>query len=642
MDIRRICPLPELLANQIAAGEVIERPASVLKELVENSLDAGAKHIDVELERGGMDLITVLDDGTGICREDLTLALTRHATSKIYTFQDLNTVSSLGFRGEGLASIASVTQLDLVSRRSTDEHAWSIHAGDGVLGEILPTAGGVGTCIHIRELFFNVPARRKFLKSVSTEFSHCEMVMRRLALVHPHVAFSLKHRNKNIWSFPVQNKEERIIQVMGHVLGRKYRYVETSHDNMHVQAWLSHPHDGQSQREHQYFFVNGRFVRDKHMQHLMKRVYQDISHHQLHPVWCVDLRCPPEDVDVNVHPNKMEVRFRDQQKLYRCMQQPFMDALHVRLLDDVPKDADHIPQQTKMPSNQPIIQKNIESSYKDTSFFNEHKKSDTPITKSTHALWPDQIKQEVQKSPTEAKKQHQEMGGAWPSRITYASQETEPASPKQVREALHFYQTACAKDEQHSRPLGEALAQLTGTFILAQSQQGLVVVDIHAAHERIVYERLKNNYLNEGGLPVQELLLPITLYLEDDQCIHLERLSHYGLKLVAEDTATKRYLIQTIPCWLDPKSAVKLVQMILEDLEYNPEHQSNPSLLLSCLAKMSCYAAVRSGDRLTLQEMDQLLRDIEETERGGQCNHGRPTWKCLSYKEIDDFFIRGK
>jgi DNA mismatch repair protein MutL len=608
---KRIHTLSSLVSNQIAAGEVVERPASVLKELLENSIDAGASSIDVVLEDGGIKSILVVDNGGGIYAEDLPLALTRHATSKIRSMDDLNGIATLGFRGEGLASVASVARVELSSRTSNEEHAWLMRASDGVCSDVMPASGDYGTRVHVQDLFFNVPARRKFLKTIATEYGHCEQVFRRLALAYPEISLTLTHQKKHMLRYLAKEKHERIKDVLGSSLGENYRYVTNTYGGYTMRAWLSHPHDGQSQREQQYFFVNQRFVRDKLIQHIMRKVYQDITHHQLHPTWCLEIDCSHDDVDVNVHPAKLEVRFRDTQALHKLLYQACVDALHVRISDDIHVQVDELPTSQTFTHSQ------------DTSLLSGAHTNDGFNDRSAYP-------QQERRSFSSAQSS--------PSHFSY---ELKQPRSYQVQEALKFYEIsssheALALPRHH---LGQALAQLAGIFILAQNEEGLIIVDMHAAHERIVYEHLKSAFLKDGALPKQDLLLPVSVDLNDQSLLHLEALETYGFYL--EHRHESIWEIRSIPCWLNPNAAQSLLYDMLQELEDFGVSSGSENVLNKRLATMACHAATRAHDRLSIHEMNQLLRDLEETERGGFCNHGRPTWKCLNYKELDSFFIRG-
>ncbi len=553
--------LPDLLISQIAAGEVVERPASALKELLENSLDSGASAITVQLLEGGTRLIRVTDNGSGIGREDLKLALTRHATSKISTLEELQSVKSLGFRGEALASIAAVSRLSLTSRRKEDHHAWKIEGQD----DPVPASGGIGTSVDVSDLYYNTPARRKFLKSPATEFSHCLEVFRRIALSSPEVAYTLQHNGRTLHQLNKDTLEKRIADILGDEFGKAAFIVDEASSGLVLKGMAGKPAFSSSSRESQYFFVNGRFVRDKLLHHALKQAYQDVLHHQLHPAFALFLSIPPDEIDVNVHPAKTEIRFRESRPVHQFV----FHALEKGL---------------SMPA------------------------AERPVREMP--FQPVQQKMELRASP------------AFYEKLFEKPQEPEAKNPSEF-------------------PLGFAIGQLSGIYILAQNSEGLVVVDMHAAHERIVYEKLK---MSAGKFSMQPLLVPATFNatpLETEIAeIHHDFLLELGFDISALSPTT--LIVRGIPALLKGTDATALARAVLQETAEYGTARTLTERRNELLATMACHGAVRAKRLLTLQEMDALLREMEETERSGQCNHGRPTWFQLTLSDLDKLFMRGK
>ncbi len=584
--------LPDLLINQIAAGEVIERPAAALKELLENSLDADATEISVQLENGGIKLLRVRDNGKGIAKDELKLALKRHATSKIATLQDLQRVSSMGFRGEALASIAAVAQVTLTSRTEADSHAWKIEAGDGQLGEPIPSNLAPGTTVEIRELYFNTPARRKFLKSEATEFAWCEEIFKRIALSRPDVAFSLQHNGQTIWQLAITQGEEgqlnRVAAMLGEEFGHAAVKVSRKAADLSLQGLAALPAYSRTNRDAQYFFVNGRFVRDKVASHALRQAYQDILHHQRHPAFVLFLELSPEQVDVNVHPAKSEVRFRESQGIHQFIFHTLQHALAIPARGH----ATHLPEQRDsllLPTQHSIRLGEVERD-------------------DTYRLW----------------EMLTHKGGA------------EPTSEPILKSSL-----STLPDSEH--PLGFALAQLSGIYILAQNTQGLIVVDMHAAHERIVYEKLKSS-LDSEDIVKQPLLIPVCFDVDtlDISTVEAEQDALETLGFEIAQLSPTTLAVRSMPALLKQSEAEAAVREVLEELrEYGASRvlTERRNELLSALA---CHGAVRANRILGINEMNALLREMEQTERSGQCNHGRPTWFQISISELDAMFMRGK
>jgi len=594
--------LPDLLVNQIAAGEVIERPASALKELLENSLDAGATDIAVQLEGGGVKLLRVRDNGKGIAKEDLPLALVRHATSKIASLEDLQRVASMGFRGEALASMAAVAQLTLTSRTAQDTHGWKIEAADGTLGQLAPASHAQGTTIELRELYFNTPARRKFLKSEATEFAWCEEAFKRIALSRPDVAFSLQHNGKTSWQLSVQSPAARISAILGEEFGHAAVPVGRCAANLSLQGLAAQPAYSRSGRDAQYFFVNGRFVRDKVASHALKQAYQDILHHQRHPAYVLFLDLPPEQVDVNVHPAKSEVRFRESQGVHQFIFHTLQEALSTPMGGTTTS-----PDATQTPPHGGEAAK-LAAAQQAMSFTAAQRQA-------SYRLW---------EAQTGKGGEGREKG------------KTEPAFDSTPSPSLFTLPAV-------EHPLGYALAQLSGIYILAQNQHGLVVVDMHAAHERIVYERLKAA-LDEERIAAQPLLVPVSFYAEPLDVATAEA-EQDTLKMLGFDLAPlspTQLAVRAMPVMLRQSEAEAVAFEVLRELREYGASRALTERRDALLATMACHAAVRANHALSITEMNALLREMEQTERADQCNHGRPTWFQLSLGELDRMFMRGK
>ena len=582
--------LPDLLINQIAAGEVIERPASALKELLENSLDAGATDIAVQLEGGGIKLLRVRDNGKGIAKEELPLALLRHATSKIASLDDLQRVASMGFRGEALASMAAVAQLALTSRTAGDTHGWKVEAIDGRLNEPTPASHAPGTTLELRELYFNIPARRKFLKSEATEFAHCEETFKRIALSRPDVAFSLQHNGRSVWQLPVQPLAARIAAILGEEFGQAAVPIFHHAANLSLQGLAALPAYSRSSREAQYFFVNGRFVRDKVASHALRQAYQDILHHQRHPAFVLFLELPPEQVDVNVHPAKSEVRFRESQGIHQFIFHTLQQALAAPAQSASTTE----PQR---PAPLPPIQQNIGLGVAQSG--------------AAYQLW------EMQVGAGESEVRSGERMSGFPLTTHYS-----PIT---------------------SAPLGFALAQLSGIYILAQNAQGLVVVDMHAAHERIVYEKLKAA-MDARQIVTQPLLIPVSFYADalDVATTEAEQTALGALGFDLVPLSPNTLAVRAMPALLKQSEAEVVARAVLGELREFGASRALTERRDKLLATLACHGAVRANRILSITEMNALLREMEQTERSGQCNHGRPTWFQLSMNDLDKMFMRGK
>lgn len=592
----RIRQLPPTLIDQIAAGEVIERPASVLKELLENSLDAQASRIDVDVEAGGKRLIRVRDDGVGIPGDQLALALQRHATSKIREFQDLERVTSLGFRGEALPSIASVARLQITSRSREADTAWTLAVEGGVeTVPVQPAAHPVGTTVEVRDLFFNTPARRKFLRTDNTELQHVQNLLRRLALSRFDVGFGLRHQGRSLLQLaPVADRngqEQRLAAVLGRGFVEHTIHVETEAVGLALSGWLVLPAEARTQADLQYLYINGRMVRDRTLSHAIRRAYGDLLFKDRHPAYVLYLSIDPEQVDVNVHPTKHEVRFRDGRLIYDFVYQRLRAALQqIRPVTIVP--APDVP---------------------------------TPAAAEPGAAVP-----------------------ARPSALALTRPLQQPTLALPLQEARALYNPAPAPQptavtDAEPPPLGFAVAQLHGIYILAQNARGLVIVDMHAAHERIVYERMKASHA-EGGVRSQPLLVPLNLRLTDQEAALVEEhqalFAELGLEVqrLGEHSAA----VRAVPSLLCEADAEAIVRDVLADLKVHGSSRRVQERMEEILGTMACHGSVRANRRLTLPEMDALLRDMERTERSGQCNHGRPTWVQLDMKALDALFLRGR
>ncbi len=574
--------LPDLLVNQIAAGEVVERPASALKELVENSLDAGAQSVSVDLAEGGVRRIRVADDGGGIDRDDLPLALARFATSKIATLEDLERAATLGFRGEALASIGAISRLTLASRRAGERHAWRIACDGGALSAVEPAALAAGTTIEVEEIYFNTPARRKFLKSEATEFARCEEAFSRMALSRPGVAFSLVHNGRRVAHLAPSGARERIAGVVGEDFAQGAVEVSAAGAAVSLSGFVAAPGFTRASRDAQYLFVNGRFVRDKVVAHAIREAYADVLHHDRHPAYVLFLAADPRLVDVNVHPAKTEVRFRDAGAVHQFVFHALSRALasplagSARPAVSVPGVAPAFAVQGSLGVAQPAAR--------------------------YEALFASAVASEARAgSPGEAP-----LPGAPPL-------------------------------------LGYALAQLHGVYVLAQNAAGLVLVDMHAAHERIVYEKLKDA-LESSRLPSQPLLVPVpmpaTAEEVEEAARSQEALSSLGFEVGG--AGPRELVVRAVPALLADLDVPAVLRGVLAEMREFGASRALVEHRNELLSTMACHAAVRANRSLTVPEMNALLREMERTERAGSCNHGRPTWVQFSMPELDRLFLRGR
>jgi DNA mismatch repair protein MutL len=606
----RINILSDQLISQIAAGEVVERPASALKELLENSLDANCTEIKVALMLGGIKQLKVTDNGIGIDQADLALSLRRHATSKINSLEDLESVASLGFRGEALASIASVSRTQVISRTLDNKHAWTIYSNGSELSSIEPSALDAGTIIEVNDLYFNTPARRNFLKKEATEFAHCEEVYTRIALSRPDVAFTLEHNGRVVSRYAVSDSFKRFKEVLGAEFASETLELNDAAAGLRLWGVVAKPTFNRGRRDTQYVYVNGRFVRDKLIAHAIRQAYQDVLHHDRHPAFVLFLELNPNLVDVNVHPAKTEVRFRDGQAIHRFI----FHALNKVLAA-------------------PTSESNAATA---------GQSQQNPFTPSLGASYPT-YQSQMNLSANQTTDFYQRLYGD----ITAANDYTN-AQPNPKDEANPIGDQALAEvgEPSDSYPLGFALAQIHGVYVLAQNKQGLVVVDMHAAHERIMYERLKNA-LDAKAVPMQPLLIPISFNADRLEIATVSDLLARGDDTLAQigfDIAVLSPMtlaVRAVPTLLQKADAVKLARDVLRELSEYGASRVLTDQRNTLLGTMACHAAVRANRSLTIPEMNALLRDMEATERSGQCNHGRPTWFQVSMRDLDKMFMRG-
>jgi len=593
--------LPSQLIDQIAAGEVVERPASVVKELVENSLDAGARSISVDVEGGGARLIRVSDDGIGIPRAELALALSRHATSKIATLDDLEGLLSMGFRGEALPSIASVARLTLTSRTLNDEHAWQIASDGGGLGEARPAARGPGTTIEVRELFFNTPARRKFQRSEKTELGHVDAVLRNLALARFDVEFRLTSNGRAVLALPAAEgrdaQERRVAAVCGDEFMQHGRYFSRAIESLSLHGWLAAPAFSRSQADMQFTFVNDRFVRDKLLRHAVRLGYQDVLFQARQPAYVVHLTLDPRRVDVNAHPAKLEIRFRDSKLVHDFVFRTVETAL-ASTLDG---------------------------------------SADVAALAPVHGT---DLKREVSRAGSAGARQNH-------LALQPHSHERHPAAAYvPLYERLHAKPSGLAvrdADNAPVPPLGFALAQLAGVYVLAQNASGLIIVDMHAAHERITYEKLKTALATQR-MQSRRLLVPLSFEVSAREADLVEQfaseLAAIGLDVVRR--GPQHVAVSGVPALLEGEDVESMVRDLLSDLAEGQGVGRVEALSNELLATMACHAAVRANRRLSIEEMNALLREMERTERSEACNHGRPTWTSVTLEDLDRLFLRGQ
>lgn len=598
----RIKILSSHVANQIAAGEVVERPLSVVKELIENSLDAGASSIDVEIEQGGIRLIRIKDNGCGIHKDDLALSLKRHATSKIESSEDLHRLTSLGFRGEALPSIASIARVEIRSLSEGDDHAWLVRCdGKDHIEAPQPVGHPQGTTVEVRDLFFNTPGRRKFLKTEKTEFSHIETLFKRMVLSRFDVAFSLSHNQRVLHKLPVADTEEKKLKRVGLIFGKSFidnaLHITFNAGGLNLTGWIAQPTFSRSQPDMQYFYVNGRNIKDKVVTHAVRQAYQDVLFHGRHPVYDLYLDLDPQLVDVNVHPTKHEVRFRDSRSVHDFIYRVLKDALGRKLNDTG----------------------DVGNEYLNSGLTGERDQAP----------------------------------GALPGETSYTNYSQQPIPLKvqeQIRNYTNLYSdpsdqsiTRSLTEDDSLPPLGYAIAQIQGVYILAENLHGLIIVDMHAAHERITYERLKTAF-DENKMRSQPLLVPITVNVSAAEVKLAEKHQQLfeSLGFTVEPLGEETVVIRQVPSILRDSDVEQLLRDVLADVAIYGDTQRIKQEMNSILSTMACHGSIRANRKLTVPEMNALLRDMENTERSGQCNHGRPTWIQLDMGQLDKLFLRGQ
>lgn len=629
--------LPDHLINQIAAGEVVERPSSIVKELLENSIDAGASTISVELEQGGLDRIRVRDNGCGIPADELSLALSRHATSKINSMDDLQRVNSLGFRGEALPSIASVANLSVTSRTADAENAARIvYQRDGELSQE-PASHPVGTSVDVKSLFYNVPARRKFMRTPRTEFSRCEAVVKAQAMARPACAFTLVHNGKNVFDCKSaqddKSEDLRITRILGKAFGEAAHRVAIEGVGLVMTGWVADPAFSRSQADMQYFFVNGRIIRDKLVSHAVKQAYADLIYHQRYPAFVLFLQIDSLAVDVNVHPGKLEVRFRDSQLVHGFIRRSVKDFLSAirpsQSLQQGPgSDANNAPAADQLPISDATTGSQI----------------------GLAGVYGDRWGQRPSSSQVRDQLNAFARIGAEPSTASpsvplspYSRQSTLTESAGWHADPAANPGAAIGDESSDGPPLGYAKAHLSGVYILSENSQGLIIVDAHAAHERITYERLKSDF-EASTVTAQALLVPVTVDVstaEADRCEEQQSwLARLGLRV--DRFAPEQLAIREVPAILGKADAAALLRDVLSDLmRYETTERLNVAIN-EVLSSMACHGSVRANRLLTIPEMNALLRQMEATPNSGQCNHGRPTWTSLTLQELDKLFMRGR
>ena len=596
MSIRQ---LPDLLVNQIAAGEVVERPSSVVKELIENSLDAGARAIQVTLEQGGKRLVRVVDDGCGIPRDELPLALARHATSKISSLEELEEVETMGFRGEALPSMASVSRMTISSRVADTEHAWQVKTANGETEAATPAAGAPGTSVELRDLFYNVPARRKFMRADRTEFSHVDELVKRFALARPDIGFQLQHNNRVVRQFPPVHTEEQVLVRLEAVIGPEFvehaLKIDEQRGSFGLRGWVAEPRYNRPQADRQFFFVNGRVIKDRLVAHAIRQAFRDVLFHGRHPAFVLFLEMPYAGVDVNVHPQKHEVRFRDSRSVH-----DFIYSTLNRCLAGAGVGGGALRPGTEV--------------------------QDPGITGQTgewaarQAAMPINVAEQMQSYAQLVSSPLRNVGGSGGPVEFPATQESDEFPP-----------------------LGFALAQLHGIYILAENQHGLVLVDMHAAHERITYERFKAG-LAQDGIRSQNLLVPVTVHVSEREADMVEEhsASLETLGISCDRSGPQTVAVRKVPTLLQQADISRLLQDVLSELASDGKSLKIEAEMDEILSSMACHGSVRANRQLNTAEMNALLRDMERTERAAQCNHGRPTWVQLDMQNLDRLFLRGR
>ena len=642
LKIRRIHTLNPALANQIAAGEVIERPASVVKELLENSIDAGATELIIRVEQGGSTLIEIMDNGRGIHAEDLPLAVMRHATSKIQTAEDLHAIVSLGFRGEALASIAAVSRLTLTSSQADDGIGYQVEVNGTAFDhqEIQAVAAPKGTHIRVQDLFFNVPARRKFLKKPGTEFGHIEEIVRRLALTHFDIRFVLEHNQSIKLNLPIADSGELRFQRVQQLLGRAFTenayWMDADSINMRLTGWLGHPSDARAQADLQYVYVNGRIVKDKTISHALRMAYDGILHGHQHAGYLLFLEVDPENIDVNVHPTKHEIRFLNQREVHEFVRHYAKETLSqfqtaTADLSDAMKVAENQASMSVQPRYQEPLQlhRRVESAQT-----GEQAPSDVLTDFSSNQ--PQGVHYSAQPSRYQGSQQLNNALQSYLAPLRDTSSAVDQAQP------LADFTVQSPKVDEH--PLGIAIAQLHGIYVLAQNTEGLIIVDMHAAHERILLQQMKSAWDKPEFWTSQQLLIPKVINITRMQATRVEelkdQLARLGLEI--DQYGDEQVIVRGVPAILHKANFEALVPELLNDLDPNDEAQGLLQKRDQILAGMACHGAVRAHRILGLSEMNALLRQMEQTEFASQCNHGRPTWRAFPLAQLDKLFARGE
>jgi len=645
---RRIHTLNPALANQIAAGEVIERPASVVKELLENSIDAGATELIIRVEQGGSTLIEIIDNGHGVHPEDLALAVMRHATSKIQTADDLQAIMSLGFRGEALASIAAVSRLTLTSSQNDDGIGYQVEVNGTAFDhqDIQAVATRQGTHIRVQDLFFNVPARRKFLKKQGTEFGHIEEIVRRLALTHFNIRFVLEHNNNIRLNLPIADsgalRFQRVQQLLGRAFTENAYWIDADSISMRLSGWLGHPSDARGQADLQYVYVNGRIVKDKTISHALRMAYDGILHGHQHAAYLLFLEVDPENIDVNVHPTKHEIRFLNQREVHEFVRHYAKEKLaqfqtaSIDLAQAMKVQDEVVHAQAQHPRYQEQFQlhRSVEIQQPVMSV-----ESSTELLTDFHASSP----QTVQYSAASSQSSYvgsQQVNNALKSYLS-PLRDGVTANTADI-ELNQFEQNSADKVDEH--PLGIAIAQLHGIYILAQNIEGLIIVDMHAAHERIVLQQMKAAWDKPEFWTSQQLLIPKVISISRMQAMRVDdlkdQLARLGLEM--DQYGDEQVIVRGVPAILHKANFESLVPELLNDLDPNDEAQGLLQKRDQILAGMACHGAVRAHRILSLSEMNALLRQMEQTEFASQCNHGRPTWRAFPLSQLDKLFARGE
>ncbi|NWK48205.1 DNA mismatch repair endonuclease MutL [Acinetobacter sp. SwsAc7] len=642
LKIRRIHTLNPALANQIAAGEVIERPASVVKELLENSIDAGATELIIRVEQGGSTLIEIMDNGRGIHAEDLPLAVMRHATSKIQTAEDLHAIVSLGFRGEALASIAAVSRLTLTSSQADDGIGYQVEVNGTAFDhqEIQAVAAPKGTHIRVQDLFFNVPARRKFLKKPGTEFGHIEEIVRRLALTHFDIRFVLEHNQSIKLNLPIADSGELRFQRVQQLLGRAFTenayWMDADSINMRLTGWLGHPSDARAQADLQYVYVNGRIVKDKTISHALRMAYDGILHGHQHAGYLLFLEVDPENIDVNVHPTKHEIRFLNQREVHEFVRHYAKDTLSqfqtaTADLSDAMKVAENQASMPVQPRYQEPLQlhRHVESAQ-------TGEQAPSNVLTDFSSNQPQGVHYSAQPSRYQGSQQLNNALQSYLAPLRDTSSAVDQAQP------LADFTVQSPKVDEH--PLGIAIAQLHGIYVLAQNTEGLIIVDMHAAHERILLQQMKSAWDKPEFWTSQQLLIPKVINITRMQATRVEelkdQLARLGLEI--DQYGDEQVIVRGVPAILHKANFEALVPELLNDLDPNDEAQGLLQKRDQILAGMACHGAVRAHRILGLSEMNALLRQMEQTEFASQCNHGRPTWRAFPLAQLDKLFARGE